>query len=39
MKNMKDELAFLYANECQRFLQTAIIILVVRRQACPSHPE
>ena len=36
---MKDELDFLYADECQRFLQTSIIILVVRGQACPNHPE
>ena len=39
MKNMKDELDFLHADECQRFPQTAIIILVVRGQACPNHPE
>ena len=39
MENMKNELDFLHADECQRFPQTAIIILVVRGQACPNHPE
>ena len=36
---MKDELDLLPTNERQRFLQIALIILVVCGQACPNYPK
>ena len=36
---MKDEVDFLHADECQRFLQSDTIILSVCGQACPNDPK
>ena len=38
-ENPKDEVDFLLADKCQRFLQSNIIILGVCGQACPNYPK
>ena len=36
---MKDEVAFLSTDKCQRFLQIDTVILGVCGQACPNYPK
>ena len=38
-ENVKDEVDFLAADKCWRFLQSDTIILGVRGQGCPNYPK
>ena len=38
-ENVKNEVDFLAADKCQRFLQSDTIILGVCGQACPYYPK